>query len=148
MLRINIINLTRKRIPPVRSLKKAIRKTLKLLKVDDVELDLAFVSDVQIRSLNQKYKKTKSSTDVLAFNMIEKERFRANVRLLGDIAISLDAAAKQAKIFGSSRNKEIYLYIIHGILHLAGYRDQSAKESKCMQRKQNKILKAVLSSTA
>jgi len=88
------------------------------------------MQDTQIRKLNLKYKKVGRVTDVLAFNS-------------GDIAISVETAARNAKIYGTSKTKEILLYIIHGILHLAGYDDLTQKDSKRMQNKQEKVLSEI-----
>ena len=58
----------------------------------------------------------------------------------GEIVISAETAARQARIFHSSLTAEIQLYLLHGLLHLAGFGDVTAQQRQQMQRLQNKLL--------
>jgi probable rRNA maturation factor len=58
----------------------------------------------------------------------------------GEIVISAETAARQARIFRSNLTAEIQLYLLHGLLHLAGFDDVTAYQQKRMQRLQNKLL--------
>jgi probable rRNA maturation factor len=60
---------------------------------------------------------------------------------LGDIAISVDAARRQARIFDSTVSRELRLYLIHGVLHLLGYDDGTAKAARRMHRREEWLLK-------
>jgi probable rRNA maturation factor len=75
---------------------------------------IAFVSDKRIRELNRQFRGIDKATDVLSFTAEEK----AN---LGDIAVSVDTAAVQAKENGLTLDGEIAQLILHGLLHLCGY---------------------------
>ena len=75
---------------------------------------IAFVSDKSIRKLNQQFRSVDKATDVLSFPADE----RGN---LGDIAVSVETAAAQAKENGLSFDNEIAQLILHGLLHLSGY---------------------------
>jgi probable rRNA maturation factor len=75
---------------------------------------VAFVSDKSIRKLNQQFRRIDKATDVLSFPAEEETN-------LGDIAISLDRAAVQAKDNGLTFENEIAQLILHGLLHLSGY---------------------------
>jgi probable rRNA maturation factor len=75
---------------------------------------IAFVSDTKIRELNRQFRGVDKATDVLSFPAGE------NINL-GDIAVSVDTAAVQAKENGLSFNDEIAQLILHGLLHLCGY---------------------------
>jgi len=66
--------------------------------------------------------------------------------LLGDIAVSVDAAKRQAKDFGTTKKRELYLYIIHGTLHLLGYDDTTGRGFKRMQAKETRILNSIWNS--
>jgi len=68
-----------------------------------------------------------SPTDVLTFHH-------------GDIVISAHTAARQARLFGNSLSSEIQLYLLHGLLHLAGFDDNDAGERKKMHQLQDKLL--------
>jgi len=75
---------------------------------------IAFVSDKNIRNLNQRFRNVDKATDVLSFPAGEETN-------LGDIAISVETAATQAKENGLTFDNEIAQLILHGLLHLSGY---------------------------
>ena len=75
---------------------------------------IAFVSDKRIRELNRQFRGVDKATDVLSFPAEEKLN-------LGDIAVSVDTAAVQAKESGLTFDGEIAQLILHGLLHLCGY---------------------------
>ncbi len=81
---------------------------------------ISFVSDREIRKLNNSYRKIDSTTDVLSFPF-SAEEFEKNLNFLGDIVISTDQARRQAKENRLDLEVEIKQLILHGILHLAGY---------------------------
>ena len=76
---------------------------------------IAFVSDKSIRKLNQQFRSIDKATDVLSFPADGPEPE------LGDIAVSVETAARQAKENGLSFDNEIAQLILHGLLHLSGY---------------------------
>jgi len=121
-------------------LERVVRFTLKSVGVKEARLSIAFISDSRIKRLNHLYRGKKRPTDVLAFSMREGKRLKKDSSILGDIAISVDRARKQAKRFNSTFKREIYLYIIHGILHLTGYDDEKAASGRSMRRKETEIL--------
>src|ERR1041384_415550 len=77
---------------------------------------IAFVSDKRIRELNRQFRGVDNATDVLSFPADGPDELN-----LGDIAISAETAAVQAKENGLSFDGEIAQLILHGLLHLSGY---------------------------
>jgi probable rRNA maturation factor len=77
---------------------------------------IAFVSDKRIRELNRQFRDIDNATDVLSFPADGPDESN-----LGDIAISAETAATQAKENGLSFDDEIAQLILHGLLHLSGY---------------------------
>ena len=77
---------------------------------------IAFVSDKRIRELNRQFRSLDKATDVLSFPADGPDELN-----LGDIAISTETAATQAKENGLSFDDEIAQLILHGLLHLSGY---------------------------
>lgn len=75
---------------------------------------IAFVSDKRIRELNRQFRGIDKATDVLSFPAEEESN-------LGDVAVSIETAAVQAKENGLSFENEISQLILHGLLHLSGY---------------------------
>ncbi|HEX7330101.1 MAG TPA: rRNA maturation RNase YbeY [Pyrinomonadaceae bacterium] len=77
---------------------------------------IAFVSDKRIRELNRQFRGIDKATDVLSFPAGGPDESN-----LGDIAISTETAATQAKENSLSFDDEIAQLILHGLLHLSGY---------------------------
>lgn len=125
MTDLEINNLTRTRIDK-KFLKKVGRKTLKILKIKLPEISVVIVGDTKIKVLNKKYLKRNRVTDVLAFNY-------------GEIFICLPQAKRQAKKLGHSLKKELGILLIHGLLHIAGYDDQTKKGYNKMANKQKEL---------
>lgn len=98
---------------------------------------MVFVTDRKIKAVNQKFLGHAWPTDVLAFDLAEKPLKR---RIVGEIIISTDRAIVHAKRYKTSVSSEISLYLIHGILHLIGFRDHTPKDIKQMRRKEQQLL--------
>jgi len=81
----------------------------------ETAVTIAFVSDRQIRALNKQFRHIDKATDVLSFPLDD------DADNLGDIAISIETAARQAKENGLTLNGELAQLILHGLLHLSGY---------------------------
>lgn len=93
--------------------KKLINKIIKK-EGQQGSINLLLVDDQKIQQLNRDYRYKDKATDVLAFPMGEDG-------VLGDMAISLDTAKRNAKRFGVSYNTEMKRLVVHGTLHLLGY---------------------------
>ena len=89
-------------------------KALHAIGKSESSATIAFVSDKRIRELNRQFRGIDKATDVLSFPAEEKVN-------LGDIAVSIDTAAMQAKENGLTLDGEIAQLILHGLLHLCGY---------------------------
>src|SRR6266446_6672870 len=76
---------------PSRRLKKVALTVLGLVEQENVELSLALVGNAEMQKLNAKYRRMNHPTDVLSFPM--EEKLLQETRLLGDVIISVDAAA-------------------------------------------------------
>jgi probable rRNA maturation factor len=114
-------------------------KVLKSLKKDKTaELDIVFLDDAAIKKLNKRYKDEDNPTDVLSFAIDGREFKRREV--LGEIFISLDTARRNSKLFDVEFEHEIVRYVVHGILHLFDYDDQSKVEKARMWHRQEKLL--------
>ena len=121
-------------------LSRLAEKILLREKVKDANLSLVFVSASKIKSLNKKFLKRSHATDVLAFNLGERS-FTAKGILSGEIIISTDAARQNARTYKTSLEKELALYVIHGILHLLGYDDHGKAKTRLMRKKEAELLR-------
>ena len=91
-------------------------KALNAIGKSGASATIAFVSDQSIRKLNQQFRGVDKATDVLSFPDDGTDALN-----LGDIAVSVETAARQAKENGLSFDDEIAQLILHGLLHLSGY---------------------------
>ena len=116
-------------------IKKLILKVLKGEKVKESGwINICFVDNLRIKKFNAKFHKTKSATDVLAFNLSDKKE--ENI-ILADIMISAQTALKQAPNFKTTPDYELSLYVVHGILHILGYNDRTPRQVKLMRKKES-----------
>jgi probable rRNA maturation factor len=91
--------------------------------------------DREIRELNTMYLGRYCPTDVISFDISREKK-----ELIADIAVSTDTAARNAKEYHTSPGFEIYLYVIHGLLHILGYDDVTPKRRKKMEDRTGRIL--------
>ena len=113
-----------------------IGRILEKLEETDCELSLLLTDDVEIQELNRTYRDLDKATDVLSFPQDEDAVNETGDILLGDVVISVEAAAHQAKEHHLSFNEELILLAIHGILHLLGYdHERSPQDARIMQDK-------------
>ena len=135
-MKITLVNLQKH--TPIHSgkIKKLILKVLKGQKVKESGwINICFVDNPQIKKFNAKFLKTKSSTDVLAFNLSDKKNI-----ILADIIISAQQALKQARNFKTTPDYELSLYVAHGILHILGFNDQAPEQIKLMRKKESQYV--------
>lgn len=111
---------------------------LKAMGESKAELSLVLVNDMYIRNLNWKYRRKDSATDVLAFPMRDSRRLSGVI--LGDVVISVETAAKEAKKRKKDIQDELDLYFVHGILHLLGYDDEKPRARKKMKDKERELM--------
>lgn len=117
---------------------------LKVLAAEEVkkpaQINVCFVGDGCIRELNRVYLRKDAPTDVLAFDMSACPDAGS---ISADIVVSCETAARNAGIFKTSKVFEAYLYLVHGVLHILGYRDDNLKAKKLMQDKAEEILSSL-----
>ena len=102
------------------------------------DLDVTVVSDREIRRLNARYLGKRRATDVLAFDLTGP----GPSRLLGEVVISADTAARQAAAVGVAVALELDLLLVHGVLHLTGYDDHTPSAARRMHERARRILSA------
>ena len=73
--------------------------------------------------------------------MREGKRLKGERRIVGEVVVSADRARIQAGIYKSSLKRELALYVIHGVLHLTGFRDGSKKMERLQEKIANEFFK-------
>lgn len=103
------------------------------LQLADAELSVLLTNDPNIRILNRRYRGFDRSTDVLSFEMTQTESVpHGGDRLLGDVVISLDTAARQAMGRHRPIEHEVRWLLAHGLLHLVGFDHEHAEDKRTM----------------
>ena len=112
---IEVVNRQRARKLTVTPWVKRVEGMLKAIGKSESSVTVAFVSDKKIRELNRQFRRIDKATDVLSFPSDSRDGE------MGDIAISIETAARQAKQSGLTLDGEIAQLLLHGLLHLSGY---------------------------
>ena len=111
-------------------LKAAANTVLEKEHILSAMITILLTDDKTMRSLNRQFRSEDKSTDVLSFPFGEEPGLPGDqLPYLGDIAISVPYAGRQAEEQGHSTTAEIQLLAIHGILHLLGY-DHDTEDAK------------------
>ncbi|HKO99293.1 MAG TPA: rRNA maturation RNase YbeY [Pyrinomonadaceae bacterium] len=110
-----------------------------VLPVKGQDVTIAFVSDRAMIELNRMWRGKRATTDVLSFPAEQDEFEKAEGARLGDVVISVEQAARQAKENRMSFDEEVAQLILHGMIHLCGY-DHSTDNGE-MNRLEMKLRK-------
>lgn len=127
----------------VTALRSAVNVTLRHEKVrPPTAVTVLLTDDEQLRHLNKEFRGIDEPTDVLSFAAEElmEEDLDDEEPYLGDIAIAVPIAKKQAKEGGHSLKAELQLLTVHGTLHLLGYDHEEPEDKKKMWWVQSSIL--------
>ena len=110
-------------------------------KLDNVMFNVIIVDNEKIHEINKEYRGIDRPTDVISFALEDDKSFnRSDIRILGDIYISIDKVFEQADTYGHSFRRELSFLTVHGILHLLGYDHMIEEDEKIMFSKQDEIL--------
>jgi probable rRNA maturation factor len=122
----------------------------KLALKDNTEMSVTLMTNPAIRKLNKQYRGVDRATDVLSFAaeesgdetpIIMDPALAAGLpENLGDLFVSIDKVAEQAKFLGHSSDRELGFLVVHGFLHLNGYDHEKPADEKRMFTLQREIL--------
>lgn len=110
------------------------------IKGANVEISILLVDDKGIQELNKEYLGRARPTDVISFRMWEGPFYKLHPELLGDVVVNV----AQAKRSGRQFKRELALYIVHGLLHLLGYVDDTKQNARRIHRRCTEILRGWL----
>ena len=103
------------------------------------EVNLIFCSDEYLLKMNVEYLQHDYYTDIISFDYCEGNR------ILGDLFISKDRVLDNADQNNVTFDLELQRVIVHGVLHLCGYKDKSEEEQKLMRTKEDYYLSKIVS---
>ena len=133
------VSFTSENIPFLIKNKQALKDWIKRVALKEQKqigtINYVFVSDEALLKMNEDYLKHNTYTDIITFDYTEDKKIN------GDIFISIDRVAENANTFNVSFNNELHRVIIHGVLHLCGYKDKKKADAELMRKKENQSLK-------
>lgn len=136
-----IFNETNESIKELTGLKELLDYALNYLKINNAEFNVIVIDNERIHEMNREYRGVDRPTDVITFALEDHQDIEfEDIRLLGDIYISIEKARSQAEEYGHSLKREISFLTIHGLLHLLGYDHMNDADEKEMFQLQNDIL--------
>ena len=97
-------------------------------------LNFIFTSEENILEINKQYLNHDYYTDIITFD------YCTGNLVSGDLIISLDTVSSNSKKFNSAFITELHRVIIHGVLHLLGFKDKNSSEANEMRRNEDLAL--------
>lgn len=119
-----------------RKLKDWIKSSVAKEKYSLKSLNYVFCSDASLLERNIQYLNHNTLTDIITFDLSEEEG-----AIEGEIYISVDRVRENAAKYSKSFEDELHRVLIHGVLHLAGYRDKKTDQKSEMRKKEDYYLK-------
>ncbi|MBK7816765.1 MAG: rRNA maturation RNase YbeY [Sphingobacteriaceae bacterium] len=116
------------------SIKKWIETIIKKEKRRAGEIHYVFVSDEDLLKMNKKFLNHNTYTDIITFDYCEDKTIN------GDIFISIDRVKDNASKFKTEFTDELHRVLIHGVLHLCGYKDKTKKDASLMRKMEENSL--------
>jgi probable rRNA maturation factor len=95
------------------------------------EVNFIFCSDEYLHKMNVEYLQHDTYTDIITFDYSTEEE------IAGDIFVSIDRVNENASQFEVQQIQELHRVLIHGILHLLGYKDKSTDDQRQMTEKED-----------
>ena len=111
--------------------------SIKKLRFIEGDISVIFCSDDYLKQININYLNHDYYTDIITFD------YSDNKIISGDLFVSIDRVKENAEINNENFNKEICRVIIHGILHLCGYKDKTSKEKEEMRKLEDSFLNLI-----
>ena len=105
------------------------------------DVDVAVVDGRRMAALNRRYLGSAAATDVLSFDLSQDRRGPISAQ----VVVSGPAAARRARRGGLGVQRELLLYVAHGLLHLMGYDDKDPRSRARMSARQEELLEEFLS---
>ena len=124
---VEIISRQRRRKINAKEWREFGEEALRVLGKSERDATIVFVSDDAIRKLNRQFRGKNYATDVLSFPGSAEPFEIDQAKQLGEVVISVQRAAAQARSNGLSFANEVKQLILHGLLHLSGYDHETDK---------------------
>lgn len=138
-MKVEIINKQNLKRINLKSLCEKLDKLGFLLNIADKHISFYLCDNEFIKNLNKKYFKKNLPTDVISFPL--KDDLEPDY--LGEVVVSVETAVNVSKDLDIKWQKELFLYLVHGVLHLIGYDDMTKVKRLVMEKKQEELLEEI-----
>ncbi|WP_340076267.1 rRNA maturation RNase YbeY [Leptobacterium sp. I13] len=122
-------------LPNEEHLEEWISKVITSENHEEGTLSYIFCSDEYLYKINKGYLNHDTYTDIISFDYSE------GITVSGDIFISIDRVAENAKNYNVSFQDELKRVMVHGVLHYCGYSDKTKKKAAVMRLKEDEKIK-------
>lgn len=136
------------RPPPLRGdrVRALVRRALSRLGAAEADVRVLVVGDADMEWWNREFLDRRGTTNVIAFPEDAPGEARAD-RIAGDILVSAPTCLAQTRGWPGTRDERVFYFVLHGMLHLAGYDHEAGPaEARRMRRKETELYRAVLGS--
>ena len=123
------------RLRKIRKIRNWVLHTIETEGGEVETINFIFSSDSYVHKINVDYLNHDTYTDIITFEYND-----SGLPILSDIYISLDRCRENAKVLNLSLTNEVHRIIIHGVLHLLGYKDKNKKDKDLMTSKEDYYL--------
>ena len=138
---IEIFNETKEDIKELEKIYEILQFAAKKEKLKNTTFNIIIVDNKYIHELNKNYRGIDKETDVITFALEDETEMinNSNIRVLGDIYISIEKAYSQKEEYGHSLLRELSFLAIHGFYHLLGYDHMTKEEEIIMFNKHEEV---------
>jgi probable rRNA maturation factor len=128
------------RVSP-RWLDRIVRAALRAEGVERAAIGISLVDDRRIAAIHRRWLGVPGPTDVITFDLSAGGGPRA-AGLAGDLVVSVETARRMGPAVGWTAHRELAYYVVHGLLHLAGYDDHAAADRRAMRARERVVMRA------
>jgi probable rRNA maturation factor len=132
MIRVRVFNSHPRLREPGAAISRLVRSVLRGEGGSSAELNVVFVGDRTMLTLNRTFLRHNYQTDVLSFPLSDSKEV-----LEGEVYVNIDQARRQAREYGATVRSEVARLVAHGVLHLAGYDDATKAKRSAMKERED-----------
>jgi probable rRNA maturation factor len=103
------------------------------------QIDYIFCSDEHLLQMNKQYLNHHTLTDIITFDYSNE----LTAEVAGEIYISINRVRENAEVFKCTFNDELHRVMIHGVLHLCGFKDKTKNQKQIMRAQEDEAIKAL-----
>lgn len=103
------------------------------------QIDYIFCSDEYLLQMNKQYLNHHTLTDIITFDYSNE----LTAEVAGEIYISINRVRENAEVFKCTFNDELHRVMIHGVLHLCGFKDKTKNQKQIMRAQEDEAIKSL-----